>query len=122
MDIYRNILQKLCTVGDPNDDSCILVDKTDSTTFILSDFNIANGWVIRICKIVNKKIIIGDLVLISVNPKCFYDRCVYALDWRYENEEQRRVKVIYTCLVNILNLSGPRNMYLRYRKKGRKVH
>jgi hypothetical protein len=85
LDLCERSLQKLYTVEYSSSDIDLLVNKADSTTFILDDPN--NQEESKICKIVDKTIIIGDVVEIDFYPDCFYDKSVYFLNWKDENEE-----------------------------------
>jgi hypothetical protein len=83
--LCRGSLQKLQTVKYPSDWIKIIVNKADPTTFILNDLN-NDEQSTRICKIVDKTIIIGDVVEIGFYPYCFYNKFVYGLNW-YERDE-----------------------------------
>jgi hypothetical protein len=61
----------------------IELDRADSTTFLLSYVRST-----RICKIVKKKIIIGNVVEIDFFPNYFYDKCAYSLNWSYYDDRE----------------------------------
>jgi hypothetical protein len=83
-------LQKLHTVKYSTDDIQIIVDKANPTTFLLN-----NEESKRICKTVDKKIIIGEIVEIDFHPACFYDKCVYFLKRENEEGENLDVRMLY---------------------------
>jgi hypothetical protein len=89
LDIRERSLQKLHTVEYHT--KTIFVNKADLTTFILK-----NNESIRICKVVEKTIIVGDVVEINFDPKCFYDKCVYGLGWN----DETGVRFLFICLIS----------------------
>jgi hypothetical protein len=94
LDISRPSLQKVYTLEYRSYWIDIHVNKTDPTTLIFQ-YIINYKWYIKICKIVDKTIVIGDGVEIGFHLGCFYGKCVYGLNRRYENEEKRLVGEIY---------------------------
>jgi hypothetical protein len=90
-DLYRPSLRKFHTVEYPSELIEIVVNKDDTTMFILNE---SNNNFSRICKIVNNTIIIGDAIEIGFNPDSFYDGNLYGLD-RYKNDENIEVRILY---------------------------
>jgi hypothetical protein len=70
--------------------SKIVVNKADSTTFLLDD---EESW--KICQIVEEKIMIGHVVEIGFHPDCFYGNCIYKLSWSDGNIQARNVRMLY---------------------------
>jgi hypothetical protein len=114
LDISRCSLQKLHTVEYPSDYIGIIADKADPTTFLVNDYN-RNANTSRTCKIVENKIIIGDVARVDFDSSCFYDKCVYGLKWYYR--DHIRVSLLFTYLFNPLNVSDTSNRYLQRRRK-----
>jgi hypothetical protein len=79
LDLCRRSLQKLHTVEYSSWFNYICVNKADPTTFLLNE-----GEFIQIYKVVEKKIVIGEKVEINLYLTCFYDKCVYGLEWNNE--------------------------------------
>jgi hypothetical protein len=92
LDIYRHTLRKLHTVEYPNIIIDIVVNEADPITFILNS-RIIDECSTRICKIVDKTIIIGERIQIGFHPKCFYGKFVYALNWPNEDENDNGLDV-----------------------------
>jgi hypothetical protein len=86
LDIHQHILKKFHTIGYPIRNTKIVVNKTDPTTFILDSEEST-----RICKIVDKTIIIDERVDIGFHPRLFYGNFVYAL--KLLDEYFRRLEV-----------------------------
>lgn len=116
LDLSRHTLKQLHTLEYPISNIQIFVNRADTTTFLLKGVN-NREFSMRICKTVDKTIIIGEMVDIGFRPKCFYDKSVYGLEWYQYREEDSLVSLFFICLVNILDTS---NLYLRYRRKGGK--
>jgi hypothetical protein len=93
LDLYQHTLKKLHTVEYPTTDIQIVINKADSITFILND-----GDFMRICKIAEEKMIIGEMFEITFNPNCFYGKYLYRLEWNDGNET--RVSLIFKCLIS----------------------
>lgn len=70
------------------------------------NYRINDEWSSRICEIVDKTIIIGDVIDISFIPDFFYDKCVYSLDWYNEVNRYLEVRILY--------LSSQYLKYFRY--------
>jgi hypothetical protein len=115
LDLYQHTLKKLHTVEYLSRNIDVIVNKADPIIFLLND-----GYFTRICKIVEKTIIIGDRIESNFIPKCFYDKCVYRLRCYERDEDQRRVSLLFTCLVNALNALDTSTLYQRCRKKDKK--
>jgi hypothetical protein len=95
LDLYQRILKKLHTIEYSSYYINILINKTDPNTFILDD-RAVRGRSTRICKIVDKTIVIGDVVDIGFHPDWFYDKCVYSLKWYDEDPiEVLDVRILY---------------------------
>jgi hypothetical protein len=90
LDLHQLTLKKLHTVDYSIGNTCIFVNKVNPTTFIFND-----GESTRICKIVDKTIIIENVIEITFNPDCFYDKFVYALNRSDENNQERAVRILY---------------------------
>jgi hypothetical protein len=104
LDLSRRSLQKLHTIEYPFWYNVIRVNKADLNTFILT-----NGEFIRICKIVDKTIIIGDVIDIGRYPTCFYDKCVYGLGLNFKTGVS-----LFICLINTFTFLEKSTPYLRY--------
>jgi hypothetical protein len=83
LDLHQRSLKKLHTIEYSSHYIDIAVDKADLTTFLLSD-----GKSTQICKIVEKNLIIGNVVEIKCFPNYFYDKCAYWLYWNYKNNKE----------------------------------
>jgi hypothetical protein len=115
MDISRHTLQKLHTVEYPKTNIDIYVNKADPTTFLLDDNESS-----RICKIVDQTIIIDER-LENKFTSCFYNKCVYTLEFYYRDDQDRDlVSLLYKCLVNIFTALDTSNLYIQCRRKDRK--
>jgi hypothetical protein len=108
LDFYEHTFQILHTVTYSSNYINIFVNKADPATFILR-YPVDNDSSTRICKIVEKKIIIGDVIEIDFSLNCFYGKYIYGLKWRYEDGKAMPVKLIYKCLVNALSFSDTSN-------------
>jgi hypothetical protein len=84
LDFSQRNVQKLHTVEHNGRDIQIVLNKADLTTFILNNRTESS---VRICKINEKKIIIGDLIDIGFFPYSFYDKCAYSLRWSDDEGE-----------------------------------
>jgi hypothetical protein len=93
LDLCRCSLKKLDT-AESDIHSNVIVNKADPTTFLLNDLN-NEEQSLRMCKIVEKKIVIGDITEIDFYPGCFYDRCVYGLKGGNENRRFLDVRILY---------------------------
>lgn len=100
MDLNQHTLEKLYTERYPSGYIRIDLNKTDPTTFILIDF-FENAS--KICKIVDKTIIIGEIIDILTFREGFYGKYVYSLTPNHMFDS--RVSLLFTCIVNILNIS-----------------
>jgi hypothetical protein len=99
MDFSRNSLQYLYTVKYDSDFIEIFVNKADTSTFILQ-----NEESTRICKIVDKTIVIKNAIEIDFIPEYFYNKCVYGLNWSYDKEkDSMKVNFLFTFLVYTFN-------------------
>jgi hypothetical protein len=87
LDLTHGNLKKLHTVEYSSDWLKIYVNKADPTAFLLT-YSIAdrNAVSSRICKVADNTIIIGEIVETDLHPDWFYDKCVYGLNWYYENQ------------------------------------
>jgi hypothetical protein len=85
-------LKKFHTIEYPTIHIKIVVNKADPTMFIL-DYSIDNNWILQVCKIGKKTILIGEKFELDFDPDWFYDKCVYTLNW-YEDED-RDVRILY---------------------------
>jgi hypothetical protein len=94
LDIPRRSFQKLHTVEKPFNYFEIVVNKADPTTFLLNH-DIRNRWSSRICKIVEKRIIIGEVVDFKFYSDYFYDKIVYFLKRRDEELGDLDVRISY---------------------------
>jgi hypothetical protein len=94
LDLSRCSLQKLHTVEYQSDNIEIVVNKADPTTFLLNDLN-NEEQSLRMCKIVEKKIVIENVIKINFLLDCFYDRCVYGLKRRNEDRRFLDVRILY---------------------------
>jgi hypothetical protein len=74
LNLHEPSLQKLCRIEYRFNDVNIVVDKIDPTIFLFK-----NEQYKRICKIVTKTIIIGDVIGIGFYLDYFYDKCVYSI-------------------------------------------
>jgi hypothetical protein len=83
LDLYRGSVQKLHTVEYLSNYIHVVINKADSTTFILNN-RINDELSSQICKIVNDTIIFNNVVDIEFYPECFYGKYVYATEWTYE--------------------------------------
>jgi hypothetical protein len=98
LDLSRDSFRKLHTIEYPYDRIEIFPNKSDPTTFILRDLN---SHVSQIYKIVDKTIIIGDAIDISLFPNYFYGKCLYTLDWydrdgdEDEDDQGLEVRILY---------------------------
>jgi hypothetical protein len=92
LDRCRGSLQKIQTIEYPIGSIKIVINKADPTTFILSNREFS-----QICKIVDKTIVIGEMFELSFNPNCFYGKCLYRLEWNYNN--QTRVSLLFICII-----------------------
>jgi hypothetical protein len=113
LDFSRCYLQKLHTVERhsrflPR----IVVNKADPTTFMLNEM--INGQLSpQICKIIDKTIVIEDVVESELIPDIFYDKYAYTLELYYRNDDDlQRVSLLYTCLVNTLYALDTSNLYV----------
>jgi hypothetical protein len=93
LDLSLGSLHKFHTVEYPTIDIEIVVNKADPTTFILTHY-INNEQSSRIFKIVEKKIIIEDVIEIDFSPDCFYDKYVYATEWIDDEGEEIDVRIL----------------------------
>jgi hypothetical protein len=80
VDFHHFTLKKFHTIEYPSVVREVFVDKADLTVLILEDHN-NNARSMRICKIVDKTIVIGDLVEIDFYPQAFYGGNIYGLKW-----------------------------------------
>jgi hypothetical protein len=104
LDIYQRSLKKLHTIEYSSNWIQIFVDKADSAMFMLKDFT---NNVSRIGKIVDKKLIIGDVIDINFSPDCFYNKCIYILNMDGEQNEDhypQQASLLYKSVVNALNV------------------
>jgi hypothetical protein len=109
LDLHKNTLKKLYTAEHPS--RYVVVNKADPSTFLLIDSIDYSEWSYQVCKIVDNTIIVGDVFEINFNPSCFYDKHVYATNWRDEyGQPQSRVNLLFICLVNALNISDTSNL------------
>jgi hypothetical protein len=92
LDLSRCSVQKLHTVEYPTIDIEILVNNADPTTFLLTHY-INNERFSRMCKIVEKKIVISDITEVKFYPDCFYDKYAYGLDWYRDEEDGEYIQV-----------------------------
>jgi hypothetical protein len=115
LDFCERNLQKLHTVECPMDYIYIMINKADPTTFLLYDY-IASHQTTLICKIVDKTIIIGDILDIDFYPHCFYGKYIYLLGWNDEDQ----ASLLFICIVNAFNILDTSNLYLQCRNKDRK--
>jgi hypothetical protein len=92
LDLNQHILKKLHTIEYPTDYIKICINRADSITFLLNDFNNAE---LQLYKIVDKEIIIKDVIDIDFFPECFYDKCVYNLGWLDEDRNHLKVRMLY---------------------------
>jgi hypothetical protein len=83
LDLYCGSVQKLYTVECPSCLTTIVVNKTDSTTFLLT-YRIDDEQSSRIYKIDDNAISVKDVIEIGFFPKWFYDKFVYGVTWPYE--------------------------------------
>jgi hypothetical protein len=91
LDLCRCSLKKLDT-AESDIHSNVIVNKADPTTFLLKN---PNSNVSKVCKIVEKKIIFGDVIDIAFRPDSFYDKNVYALKRRDEHFRDLDVGISY---------------------------
>jgi hypothetical protein len=104
LDLSRRSLQKLHTFEYPSRQIDIYVNKADPTTFLLNE-----GEFIRIFKVFDNTIIIGERIEIDFYPACFYDKCVYTL----KGGNETRVSLSFICLINTSTFLDTSNLYLR---------
>lgn len=95
LDLQNHALKKLHTIEYHSSWIYIVVKQSDPTTFLLEDRNTRERTV-RICKIVDSTIIIGDMIDIGFSPDCFYDRHIYGTKWRYDMDNYLLVRILYT--------------------------
>jgi hypothetical protein len=86
LDLHHQTLKKLHTVEYLSYYMNIFVNKADSTTFILND-----ELPTQICKIIDKTIVIGDLIEIDFYPQAFYGGNIYSL--KLYDRDGRRLDV-----------------------------
>lgn len=94
LDLSQQTFKKIHTVEHRSISSKIVVDKADLTTFLLT-YYIGGERVSRICKIVEKTIIIGEVVDTSVHPDSFYDKYVYFFKRYDQNGRESIVRILY---------------------------
>jgi hypothetical protein len=92
LDLSRRSLQKLHTIEYNTDDIEIVVNKADPTAFILNHY-INDERFSQNCNVVEKTIIIGDLIEIEFYPECFCDKFVYGLNCYKSDEDSKRVSI-----------------------------
>lgn len=92
LDLCQLSLKKLNTVEYPSPFISILVNKADPTTFLLINY-IGDSEFVQICKVFEKAMITGDVVNIGFYPDRFYDKCVYGLNWYYDDEYRKEQDV-----------------------------
>jgi hypothetical protein len=92
LDLSLGSLHKFHTVEYNANNIRILVNNADPTTFLLTHY-INNERFSRMCKIVEKKIVISDITEIDFSPDCFYDKYAYGLDWYRDEEDGEYIQV-----------------------------
>jgi hypothetical protein len=109
LDLQQHTLTKIHTIEYPFDAVDIFVNKADPNTF-LAQYHFNDEWIMQIGEIVEKTIIIGDVINIdlfprALFPRAFYGKYVYFLHW-YQCRGKNRTGVSFldTFLVNILNV------------------
>jgi hypothetical protein len=70
------------------------VNKADPTEFILEKYD---DWEmsVRICKLIEKTIIIGDMININSCTYSFYDTYAYSINWLNEDGEDIEVSWLF---------------------------
>jgi hypothetical protein len=93
LNLPQRSLQKLQTIEYPCNSIRIVVDKADPTAFLLK-YHTRDQWSLKICKIVDNTIIIGDVFQVGLYLDYFYDKCVYSLKDYDENGQSLKVRIL----------------------------
>jgi hypothetical protein len=93
LDLHQQTLQKLDTI-EYDVSGNIVINKADPIRFILKD-DIDDGKSLQICKIVDRKIVFGDIIEIDFYPKAFYDKWLYGIVRRDNDRNYLDVRVLY---------------------------
>lgn len=92
LNLHDHTLKKLHTIECPSNRIQIIVNKADSTTFLLKGPNNDT----RICKVVEKQIINEEIIEMNFRSHYFYDKFVYGLNWYVSGEDSKQVSLLLT--------------------------